>query len=327
MVVRSGLSVQHAEGRYLRPNRFVFTIQELGYRGWCDGTTVFSELRDRGTSGPAEADSFLQPPLGLEILNEKGVLPTKMTRSRVNGRDAIEFYLKQNVESVYRKKDVMVERTVVDAKTLLPIRWDHVLLAEPKASFTVTYTDWNVRPHFTDADFSLRPSGAVTYVADLESLSVDDWKGKTFLPFAGRDQEGNAVSLSLDGLKKQVLMARSGRDTKRCLATLLNFYFYECGPCRAEFPTLDRVYRSLRDKGFEVLAINPMDGPDVVKKFYAANKFEIQTVMGAHLGSQYKVFQYPVSLLIDSSGTVCAVFTGEIDETELRAKLAELGVK
>src|SRR4029079_1206430 len=37
---------------------------------------------------------------------------------------------------------------------------------------------------------------------------------------------------------------------------LINFWYPSCGPCRGEFPTLQRVLDKYRDRGFAILSLN-----------------------------------------------------------------------
>jgi thiol-disulfide isomerase/thioredoxin len=118
-------------------------------------------------------------------------------------------------------------------------------------------------------------------------------------------------------------------------AVLVNFWFYGCGPCRAETPHLQKLYTQLKDKGLEIVAINLGDPPDLVQKY--VNEFNITfpvALGGRPRGQERSVFSdfgvsaYPTNFLIDHEGKVVWHNRGYEESAieELRKELEKLGV-
>jgi thiol-disulfide isomerase/thioredoxin len=140
------------------------------------------------------------------------------------------------------------------------------------------------------------------------------------LPAAGAG--GGQVSLK-DALK--------GRK-----AVVVNFWFYACGPCRAEAPHLQKVYADLKDKGLEIVSINHDDTPANVEKFASQYGVKFPMVMGgsdkndhSDVFSRYGVRGYPTNLLLDPTGKIVWYTVGYDEEQidKLREELGKLGVK
>jgi len=90
---------------------------------------------------------------------------------------------------------------------------------------------------------------AVSASAEDESSLL----GKPFQDFTVTDIDGNTFTLS-EALKDHE-------------AVLINFWATWCGPCRSEFPAINKVYEEYKDKGFIILGVYyTEDGvEDVVK--------------------------------------------------------------
>lgn len=119
-------------------------------------------------------------------------------------------------------------------------------------------------------------------------------------------------------------------------ALLVNFWFYGCGPCRAETPHLQRLYSELKDKGLGVVAIDLGDTVEDVRKYIAQFQVTFPVALGGtpkegerSVFGDYGVSVFPTNFLIDKEGKVAWHSRG-FDESgiaELRAELDKLGVK
>ena len=98
-------------------------------------------------------------------------------------------------------------------------------------------------------------------------------------------------------------------------AVVLNFWFENCGPCRAEFPYLQKAYEKYADK-LEVLAINPYDGTAKSVQTYAANLGLTFPVVKADetWQSAIKLSAYPTTVVIDRYGMITMIHKGSITE-------------
>jgi len=110
--------------------------------------------------------------------------------------------------------------------------------------------------------------------------------------------------------------------------TLVNFWATWCTPCRDEMPLFEVMYRLHQTDGFTVIGVaidNPsrsqpfLDSMDITYPIlYAENTgMELLEVTGNAQGL------LPYSLLLDEQGKVVDQVLGKIDETQIRAWIAE----
>ena len=119
--------------------------------------------------------------------------------------------------------------------------------------------------------------------------------GKPYLPVVAKTVDGKDLALA-DVLKNNKLV-------------LLEFWASWCGPCRAEFPHLKRVYQKYHDKGFEIYAVSvDAEHDDWVEALEEENVPWVNTAdYGGASESKsavdYAVTGVPASFLIKSDGT------------------------
>lgn len=96
---------------------------------------------------------------------------------------------------------------------------------------------------------------------------------------------------------------------------MLNFWATWCPPCRAEMPDMQKFYEN---KDVVILAVNLIETeshPDNVQDFIDefGITFTIPLDEGSNVASQYEIFAYPTSLMIDSNGYIQSKFMGAIN--------------
>ena len=124
--------------------------------------------------------------------------------------------------------------------------------------------------------------------------------GRAAEDFTLNDLNGKKVSLS--SFKGKVV--------------LLNFWATWCPPCRAEMPSLEKLYQRLKDKGFTVLAVATDRAAVDVKDYLKAQPLSFTILLDGNLKisrERYKVFMMPTTFLIDKRGVVVEKFYGEED--------------
>jgi peroxiredoxin len=96
---------------------------------------------------------------------------------------------------------------------------------------------------------------------------------------------------------------------------LINFWATTCPPCEAEMPAMERLYRGLRDEGFELLAVSVDEDAAEVEAFRERHglTFPILHDPDRAVANAYQTFRFPESLLIDRHGIVAGRFIGEKD--------------
>ena len=118
-------------------------------------------------------------------------------------------------------------------------------------------------------------------------------------------------------------------------ATIIDFFFVGCGPCRAQAPQLQQLYSRLREQGLQVVAIDLGDSAEAVKGF--AEKFSLahpvlvggqSTDDEANVFKRYHVKAFPTTYLIDPNGKIVWQSIGYEGEgvPKLKKELEKLGL-
>jgi thiol-disulfide isomerase/thioredoxin len=118
---------------------------------------------------------------------------------------------------------------------------------------------------------------------------------KPAIPFALKDLSGRVVRLT--DLKGKVVV--------------LDFWATWCGPCKASFPTLQKVYSKYRKNGgVRILALDTWEHvggrqrEDLVKKFMADNKYTFPVLYDEGVVDKYGVDGIPTKFIIDRKGNL-----------------------
>ena len=95
----------------------------------------------------------------------------------------------------------------------------------------------------------------------------------------------------------------------------LNFWAIWCGPCRSEMPSMEAVYQRLKNRGFEILAVNLGDSKGKVSEFMQEHKLNFPAVLDEKsiTGSRYNVRAIPTTYIIDRRGLIIARLVGSIN--------------
>lgn len=94
---------------------------------------------------------------------------------------------------------------------------------------------------------------------------------------------------------------------------LLNFWATWCPPCRAEMPSMQRLYEKLQAHGLEILAISiDAQGERVVEPFMREFSLTFPALLDTNgdVASEYKVRGIPTSFIIDDQGRMVAGVVG-----------------
>jgi len=95
----------------------------------------------------------------------------------------------------------------------------------------------------------------------------------------------------------------------------LNFWATWCGPCRAEMPSIDVLYKQYREKGMEVLAVNSGELQSAVHAFIYNNylSFPVALDSDGKVSGTYGIQAIPTTFLIDREGKIIARIVGSIN--------------
>lgn len=117
--------------------------------------------------------------------------------------------------------------------------------------------------------------------------------GATMGDFTITDVDGRTYQLS-ELLKSKKLV-------------ILNFWYYTCVPCKAEFPYFDEVYRKYGNE-IELLAMNHFDSEEQIRKLRDEMGLSFPVLQEA-LGMQqgFGIQSYPVTVFIGSDGRILKI--------------------
>ncbi len=96
---------------------------------------------------------------------------------------------------------------------------------------------------------------------------------------------------------------------------LLNFWATWCPPCRQEIPSMEKLYSTLRTKGFVIVAVDLAESRDVVRTFVKANKMTYPVLLdtAGSVGSLYGARSIPTTYIIGRDGRILARTIGSRD--------------
>ena len=181
---------------------------------------------------------------------------------------------------------------------------------ERATAFTAQIEDVNTTRRLRTSNFRFKPpaTARLDTGAEAKMLAIGD-RGPDFsLP----TPEGNSLKLESAQGKK---------------ATLINFWYLSCPPCRAEFELFQKLYSELKDQGFSIVAINTVDAAADIKSYVRETRLTFPIVMkdDSVLGA-YRIETYPSTYLLDAEGKIVYRAVG-VDEAGLLKALRELGFK
>lgn len=89
---------------------------------------------------------------------------------------------------------------------------------------------------------------------------------------------------------------------------LISFWAPWCPPCRKEMPSMQRLYETIGNNKFEILAVAIKEDPSIVKSFVDEYKYSFPVLLDndGSVARKYRVQYIPTNILIDKNGA--AVF-------------------
>ena len=177
-----------------------------------------------------------------------------------------------------------------------------------KVSFTVMNHSGSYTVALTGIPAGYEPQkNSYTYSADngtvvLEILAVVTPEDHSKAAYKVGSTMGEFTVTDVDGKTHQL-----SQILKEKKLVILNFWYYTCIPCKAEFPYFNAVYEKYSDD-IEILGLNHFDSESKIKDLRSEMNlcFPLAT---EHLGMQqgFNIQSYPVSVFIDRTGRIIKI--------------------
>ena len=110
---------------------------------------------------------------------------------------------------------------------------------------------------------------------------------------------------------------------------MLNFWATWCSPCKAEMPSMEKLYKAYREKDFVILAVSvDRKGKGNVDEFIKKNGYTFPILLDpdSTLSDHYQVPYIPATFIIDRQGRIVSREYGARtwDSNAVKGKLEEL---
>lgn len=158
--------------------------------------------------------------------------------------------------------------------------------------------------------------------AQMTDLQEKLWKAGFGIPQNAMDAPAFSAE-NLEG-KKISLSSQKGK------IVLLNLWATWCPPCRAEMPSMERLYQKLKDSNFTILAVSTPSPPKETKEkivdFINEYNYTFPVLIdnSKEISYQYGSGSIPTSWIIDEEGKVLARFVGAMEwDSELMLEVFE----
>jgi peroxiredoxin len=112
-------------------------------------------------------------------------------------------------------------------------------------------------------------------------------------------------------------------------AVLINFWATWCPPCRAEMPAIEKVYRSFKPLGLEVLAVNLTDQDNEAEVAAFVQElgltFPVPLDRSGQVSARYTLRGLPSTFFVDQQGVIRSVVVGgPMSEALIQSRVEDL---
>lgn len=135
---------------------------------------------------------------------------------------------------------------------------------------------------------------------------------------AGQRADASSASLPREGYQAPdwALESLDGEQFTltglRGQVVILNFWATWCPPCRQEMPAIEEVYRTYRDRGLAVMAINVQEAEQETRAFVdeMGLTFPVLPDRDGSVSTLYRVTSLPTTFIVDRAGIIREIAVG-----------------
>lgn len=97
---------------------------------------------------------------------------------------------------------------------------------------------------------------------------------------------------------------RLGLKDLRGKVVFINFWATWCVPCRQEMPAMEKLYRELKDRGLEIVAINVKENKPEVRRFFDELGLTFTSLLDkdGKVAEEYGAWAIPLSYFVNRKG-------------------------
>lgn len=132
-----------------------------------------------------------------------------------------------------------------------------------------------------------------------EALAQDEELQYGLTPVYGKPMAPRLDLEGLDGMRYELSEYLGG-------VVLVNFWATWCPPCVREMPTLQQLRHKLRDREFEILAVNLGEDVETIEAFLAkmspSLEFPILLATDESIMTEWKILGLPATYIVDTKG-------------------------
>ena len=102
----------------------------------------------------------------------------------------------------------------------------------------------------------------------------------------------------------------------------LNFWATWCPPCRREMPSMERLYKQLKDRDFTMLAVDMQESEKRVRAFISEFSLSFPALLDLNgdISSLYGIVGLPTTYIIDREGKIIGKAVGPRDWSSQESK-------
>jgi thiol-disulfide isomerase/thioredoxin len=95
----------------------------------------------------------------------------------------------------------------------------------------------------------------------------------------------------------------------------LNFWATWCGPCRAEMPSMEALYRRFKAEGLEILAVNYRENEQTIDAFMEQLNLSFPAALdlSGRINELYGIRAFPTTYIIDREGKIVTRVVGSLN--------------